>query len=494
MLRATQDGADLTSDSIVYVLGARNLLAGRGLSRLSGIDETRPMTHFPPLYPMALAALQSLGLETLEAARLLNAAAFGMIIFLGGVAAWAVSRRPGPGFVCSLLMVTSPIFIELHSWAMTEPLYLCFSLAALLLLALSRATGQLRLLAASAVVAACVPLTRYVGVSLVAAACLALMMDGSRTWRRRVVATSLYASIALCPLGAWLVRNLLLTGGATNRQLTWHPIGLAHLKRLLAILWGWLMPSEFTYPALYATGAVLLGLMVLAVGVALRSQPRAILRRLSGLPWLTLRGLLILYILVYAMVVFVSLSFFDATIPVDQRIASPVYVSFLILGCAWLGDLWLRPARPLLRAAVVLLVATCLVSYSVRSLGLIEQLQESGRGFASEGWQSSGDVRAVRDLPRDFLIYTNNLEALEFFYGRGGTIIPFEIDAVTRLPRADYLSRREEMRQTLHENQGALVLFMRRADGTDLSLELVEGLRLIAQEHGVSVYLGQPGD
>ena len=52
---------------------ARNLLAGRGLTIPWGAWAGQPVSHFPPLFPLVLAAIGSLGLDPWDAARYLNA-------------------------------------------------------------------------------------------------------------------------------------------------------------------------------------------------------------------------------------------------------------------------------------------------------------------------------------------------------------------------------------------------------------------------------------
>ena len=69
-------------DQAMYIGAARNLLAGKGLTIAWGLDQGKPLTHFPPLFPSVLALLGLGGLDPWDAARYLNAALRGIDLLL----------------------------------------------------------------------------------------------------------------------------------------------------------------------------------------------------------------------------------------------------------------------------------------------------------------------------------------------------------------------------------------------------------------------------
>ncbi|MBI5203088.1 MAG: hypothetical protein HY925_15965, partial [Elusimicrobia bacterium] len=90
----TRFGTRVFPDSAVYVSAARNLLRGSGFAtstaNMEGFalftgTELQPVTHFPPLYSLLLAALSPFGGDPLKVARPLGAALFGAIVFLTGL-------------------------------------------------------------------------------------------------------------------------------------------------------------------------------------------------------------------------------------------------------------------------------------------------------------------------------------------------------------------------------------------------------------------------
>jgi len=81
ILVATRWGIGVSPDSILYISGARALLAGQGFSLQSPGGEYAPITHFPPLYSGILAVVGLTGVEVGLAARLINALIFAACVF-----------------------------------------------------------------------------------------------------------------------------------------------------------------------------------------------------------------------------------------------------------------------------------------------------------------------------------------------------------------------------------------------------------------------------
>jgi hypothetical protein len=85
------------------------------------------MTQYPPLYPAVLTPLLLVGIDALQAARLLNAFLFGVNILLAGYSIHQITRsnRTGLAFVFAggLVFTLSSVLIG-GSFLAGEPLYL----------------------------------------------------------------------------------------------------------------------------------------------------------------------------------------------------------------------------------------------------------------------------------------------------------------------------------------------------------------------------------
>ena len=126
-------GLGVAPDSVVYLEAAENLLGGQGLS-YHGL----PMTHFPPGYPLVLAAAaRLLGAAPFDAARCVQALLVGLNVIL---LAW-VAHQSSAGSASVLAAVTLLLAVltqsyESHLNIVSEPLFLSLTLACMGFLAL----------------------------------------------------------------------------------------------------------------------------------------------------------------------------------------------------------------------------------------------------------------------------------------------------------------------------------------------------------------------
>lgn len=458
LLQATPHGLGIASDSVAYLGGAMNLLAGRGFSRLSGGGSIEPLTHFPPFYSLVLAGLGNLGMEPVGGARWVNAILLGCLVCGVVLASSRIGAGPVALVAAGALSAASPMLFEVSSWALSEPLFLVLGLAGLIVLERGLKEPSHRSFLAAGALVGLAYLTRYVGIALVLAGIARILMVPNTSSRQKTTALALFLIGGLAPMAIWLGRNWLLTGTLTNRTLTWHPLTITKWKSPLQLLWSWILPLKFTWLALEITLAGLI-LGAIAMGRRIRGKARESLARLfesarrGGLA----AGLAV-FALVYVLVVFASLLWVDAATPVDQRIAAPVYVTVLILAGSGADRLW-RRAGKWGRTALAAMGIIILAGYALRTWLLVQETQRDGQGYASEAWQLSGAVSAVQRLPEALLLYTNNPEALFFLTGRGAYGLPQPFDSVTGKPVPNFTARLEAVQQALESYGGAVIVF-----------------------------------
>ena len=183
VLLATPQGLGLSDDSIAYSAGARSILSGQGY-REAWLASNGPVTHFPPGFSSILALIGLSGLDPLRGARFLNSILFGANAFLLGLLGWRMTRSQIAGVVLALLFVLNASLLNVHAVAMSEPLYIFFSLAAFLAFSQyfeafpsphGRGQGEGWLIA-TGVLTAFAYLTRYAGLALFATFIVALFL------------------------------------------------------------------------------------------------------------------------------------------------------------------------------------------------------------------------------------------------------------------------------------------------------------------------------
>ena len=122
---ATPHGLELVNDSVNYIDGARNILAGNGYSRVTGGDRIIPITNFPPFYSIVLSLVMAVGVKPIQAAWWLSLVFYmlnlGLVAILGRQISG--SRFVWFGGGDALFLICQP-FLRFHTFALTEPLFL----------------------------------------------------------------------------------------------------------------------------------------------------------------------------------------------------------------------------------------------------------------------------------------------------------------------------------------------------------------------------------
>jgi hypothetical protein len=488
----TRWGVGLRGDSYMYVSGARDLAAGLGYSRISGGGEVKPITHFPPLYSILLAGLQALGWDAVPAARGLAIVLMGWNTLLAGALAWRLANRPWAGAVGALLFGLNPLFLDVHSWAMAEPLFIALTFG--MLLALPRTGGsRARRAVLPGFLAGLACLTRYVGAAGIAAG-TATMLWPRRGARLRLRHAATFLPASLLPVGAWLLRNLLISGTSTNRQIIWHPMDASKVTEAGATFAEWLLPDGIVavqgwmvWLGVALAAACLTGAVVLLLQSTSTEMGESHPGLARALAW---------FVLAYAGVLLGNLLFLDASTPLDARILSPLMGAMVPLLAGGLVLVWRRGrlASKLLIAAALLLVVSGFADDGRR---LLDQGWLRGWGFSHRLWKSSELMQAIRDLP-PMTLYTNEPDLVYFQTGRPSYIIFGPVDPVTGLPREGYAEWLAQARGTLAQGGAALVLVNVKAlmaDPGDRAMveTLSDGLvTLGTYEDGVILAAGEP--
>ncbi|MEA2175863.1 MAG: hypothetical protein QOD00_3455 [Blastocatellia bacterium] len=496
LLFSTAWGIGVSPDSTVYIGAARNLMRGAGLTALTGKSiELEPLTHYPPLYPLLLALCGAAGSEPLHAARWINAFAFGANVLLAGLSVGMYTRwSVGASVLASLLLLAAPDMLQIHSMAWTEPLFILFSLAGLLLLSAYLESGRRALLMAAAATVALGFLTRYVGVVLLATGACGVLLLGGKSYGRRVLDALLFACVAGLPMALWMMRNRRAGGGATDREFVFHPVGFHQLVSALNTVSTWLLLGKVG-TGLRAIVFLFEIACLAALGILLwrRKQARdademKMKGKLKRLP-----ALLAICIIFYAGFFIITASFIDFDTVFDERALAPVHALGLVLLICIAWRLFrAREAGHLLYLSSIILCLAFAGSYIVRGANWVRQKRGDGQGYTSRAWRESATIEHLKSLPPETLIFTNGYDAVYFLTGRRAVFLPEKTIHGTGRANALYASELAHMREQLLDQNGALVYFDGFPERAYLPSEdeLRRGLslRLVSRETDGAVY------
>ena len=408
-------------DPTLFLSTALNFLAGEGWRDMRGL----PLVGWPPLFPLLLAAFGWVGIEPQAAGRWINATAFGLTILAAGCWLRSNLRARWLGLAATATIAVSLPLSYFASRFFTEPLFVLFTLLALIQWAafLHRRTDAP--LWAAAVCTALAALTRWPGVALIGTGVLLLLPLA------RLKQLLGFGAISSLPLLAVLAHNWAVTGNLTratgNRTNAAGQSLLAGLSQIVEVFGAWVVP-----PHTPAGLAYLLCLVVGAVGLAGAAVVLRIIRmhRAGRRPdpeaapaYFRLEPAIPFGVFAVAYSVFMVAGVpFVAAQGIDSRYLLPVYVP-LLLAAVFLLDRFLSVEMAGRRVAVryglaslVLLTSLAHIGLSARkNLRITARAYVAGHEFPVTGWQEnpaswqhSETLKYIKTNRMDGRIYTNN--------------------------------------------------------------------------------------
>ncbi len=504
VLYATPQGLALSDDSIAYIAGARSILNGNGYHAI-WLASNKPVTHFPPGFSSILALLGLSGLDPLRGTRFVNSLLFGANTFLLGIIGWRMTRSQLAGILLALLFLFNASMFRVHTAAMSEPLYIFFSLAAFITFSQyfiipspgGRGQGEGRgWLILTAILTALAYLTRYAGLALLATFIIALILLHD-TWRKRLTSAGIFIASFLPLVLAWSIRNKLAANNATNRTLVYHPLTEENINTGIFNFAEFLVPIETWRRTLVRIPNLIVILLfiiiiILLVWVAYKGLKKFFQPAAETPEILSFTSTL--YIFGYLASIVSSMLLFDASTKFKLRINAPIYVSMLIMLVFFLYWLWQKHAvywRGLSATITISLLA--LSAYGMSTS--VTQLRKGGQGYASFVWFDSEAMAFLRDLPEGTGIYSNQPGPVYLYTDRSGYVLPDLVDPVTGLPREGYEEGVAALKQDVLSGNAVLALFKFGSESEDVQsvyTQLADGLYLAHDTHGDKIYTAFP--
>ena len=268
-----------------------------------------------------------------------------------------------------------------------------------------------------------------------------------------------------------------MEGSLTGKQLVVHMIPGSRAQQGLDSISAWLLP-EIAPRAMRYSVLILAALVVLTAwwyargraeeGLEPRSQQRIrIAARVFGL-----------FAVLYGSLVFTTISFFDAHVPLDGRLLTPLYAAVVVLAMVGLARLTAR--IPWIQApalwVLVLVVGVSLTRTALWAAG--SQIDEMG--YASSVWRESALVAEVKTLRDDVRVFSNAPDALYVLTGRPARLIPLKADPFTRRANEAFDDDLARLGRDLGNRSGVVVYFrwLRWRWYLPSERELVQRLRL----------------
>jgi len=476
----TRHGPGVSGDSVTYVMGAENLVAGNGFSRIEGSGEIEPISGFPPFYSLFLTPVVMLENNSYVISGLLNIGLMGLNTLMIMYIIYRSTNSVWPSIFSGLVLISSDAIVQTHGWVLSEPLYLTLLLLSVLtLLRYIRQRGFAWLILLG-VITAVASLTRYTGFVLLPAIIVILLIFDHSSKRSLALRLSIYILVASTPLMVWYFRNLNSAGTALNRVIEFHMMRKELAFQYLSEISSWFSPG---YLPLDEILRAMLSISLAAgfFGYFLFRERKRGMRNSTTNPdtkhvvmWISL-----LYITGHIGVLLINSFFLDAatTSSAPARYLLPAYI-FVLIFCFVTGYELLRKIgsgsmwRWLIAGYLLVVIGT-------QGIPLNNKLKDASIyvGYSGFHLRHPDVAKSLKDIDLDVPIVSNNPELIYFLSGRTAYMRPIRYDPYQMKERDDYIDQLEFV-QSLLDTGGIYVQLKPPSQGleeiiADLGLALM---------------------
>jgi len=485
----TRFGPGASGDSVYYVMGAENISLGNGFSRTSGGGEIKPVTGFPPFYPMVLSLLYSEGVDLFASARLLNALIFGFNILLSLILIYRYTDSLFAAATGGLLLLFSDTLLQWHGWVMSEPLYIALFLIAIYCFLEYFESRKLLWLIISGLAGGSAILTRYVGIALFPALALLALFLNQRPWKKRIWDSVVLTIFLLAPLLYLILINRSGGGTGINRQITYHMMRPELAWQYLTEISSWFAPNNLPFGEIVRAVIAIfiaIGLPSLFIRTFLREAANNRIeqtRKYFALPWS-----LAVYIFAFLGVLVINSLLLDAgtTASAPPRYLLPVYVATVILFVSITSMLLKRiPQRRGVQSLGVLYACVLVfAAFSQSAKMMIDPMPYIGYSNLEIGYPKLEET--LKGMDRDTIAISNNPEMVYFLMGRPAYMRPIGFDNYSLQYRQDYEDQIDFVQGLL--DSGAVYIQMR--DPSQEELDVINDLEIepVLVIHDATIY------
>ena len=485
LLYHTRFGAATNGDAVQYVAGARSILAGEGFGMPDGFGEVQPLVAMPPFFSTVLAAVGLTGVDPLEGARYLHIFLYGLNILLAGVLVYRNTGSSTPAVLVGFWFLTSIILLSIHTFALTEPLFITLLLFCFYMLSRFSESNALAWLLAAAIAAGFATLTRFAGLALIAAGALSLLALTTKASRRRILDALVFGVLGMAPFLLWSWRNIQIGGTATARQVQF----MITRTRLVLDLGNasiWILPDTIDRGLRIL---IFVSLILLVVALILYLARRVYRSEMvpSSSRWFLL--LLIVFIFSYLTMMVGSMAYLDATMRITHRYLSPAIISgMMLIGTLLYWVVFRQPSNQLVRTGVLAVVGIVLALNAWR---LVQFLWDPSTTYGlTDPRFSSETIAAINQLDESIPIITDQREKVYILTGRTPHSVPHGIQGFTQQPREDLPEQMNVFRTLLA--QGAVFAMFDEyllSQSPPVAGTLVEGLVILKDTVDGALYV-----
>jgi hypothetical protein len=442
LLIVSQYNLGITPDSVKYIEIANNISNGKGI-----ILDNEIATHFPPGYPILLGITSKItGISVLQIGKFINLSLF---IILGIVFKLIVDKI---GFnntiknsLLATLLVSLPISVALNFWS--ELLFIVFIASSFLFYLKWKDRYHTSLLIISGCFSLLALMTRYAAIGFIGGFLLSIMLSKSENFLKKILNLFYLSFPVLLGSCCWLYYTHQYAESTTNRDFVIHFVAIDKMLNSFKTIFNLIINSPI------ATIAISSFFMATIYFIYKNYNSLATYFK-SGK--LSTRDLFILVITYYVFIL-LSMSFFDAHIPMDNRILSPLFIFILLIIGYMIQHM---SSFPFKRISSIVLVLIFFLSIG-SSLHKWRDHYNNGFGYSSKEFSQYIDTIIENIVPYKGEIYTNGINLIKMVSNKQLNLksIPVLLNPGTNKDNANFSNELQKMQASIVNNKALIIYF-----------------------------------
>lgn len=437
----------VTPDSIAYLQVGNNVAKGLGLV----FDDGAKINHWAPGYPLVLGAASAIsGLGALAIGKYVNLILLLLLaitffkLLLSLKLTYNLSLATLVIFLCSTPILEFKYFLS-------EPLFTTLLTIVLLLFFKWTKTKSNIYLIAAGILSGLFLITRYAGLGLIAGFNIVILFVNTSPFKTKLKQLLSYNVFIGLILLLWLLYSYAPDSqGVFNRALEFHPISLRKLVNFLLVIIGWFTVNENS-PFVIFNVLLLAVITVYVINIIYKN--RNLFKNYLTQNYNNEIRMLLILIASYALFLIVSISFFDAYTPIDNRILS-VIAPMVFLVLAIIVKFLLEQGKTFCNRVLMLGILVCV---SITSSHGWYGHYKTGFGFNSRPFLAIKSV--MNSMPETKLTYTNGNDVFKFYTNKSSKALPIKPEYGTNKDGKNYDEAVAEMKALVDSSKAQILYF-----------------------------------
>ncbi|MDX1371542.1 MAG: hypothetical protein R3321_03690 [Nitrososphaeraceae archaeon] len=435
-------GIGITPDSVAYLELAQNISHGEGY-----VLHGKFVTHWPPFYPFIIGIIDKITkIDILNIAKYLNLT----LLFTIAITTLKLLKYYKVHFslkisIPSLILVSTALTVSLYAWS--ELLFIQLTLLSFLFSIQGIKNYKSSYLFYGGLIGFLSLLTRYAGIGFIFGQFfIFLIYLPDKNYLKKIIRILVFSAPIIVGIIIWGYVITHMNSHSVDRSITFHPVDSQKILNILRTLKIWF----FSNPLFVIIPITVIAALSFYIKVSIKD----FLKALKQVP-----GSLLIMIFSYLFFLLVSIHFFDANTPLDNRLLSPIFPFLLIAICKILDSFRKLNNRNDINVLLILTLSSSILS---SSFSFYNYHYKNGAGFTSVHNKNIINIIEQALTKKDLTIYTNNVSFFEFKFAHSNHIVsslPNSYNPINHNKNLEFSIQLKKIKNSISKKNAVIVFF-----------------------------------